>query len=61
MRVLSHARVILIADPALKDQIEKMHMRYAPSLESALAIAETMDPGGRYVVIPDGVSVIVDK
>ncbi len=61
MRVLSHARVILIADPSLKDPIEKMHMAYAASLESALAMAETMAPGGRYVIIPDGVSVIVEK
>ena len=61
MRVLRHARVILIADPALKEQIGKMHMTYAPSLENALALAETMAPGGKYVIIPDGVSVIVDN
>ncbi len=61
MRVLSRARVIFIAAPALQDQIEKMHMTYAPSLESALAMADAMTPGGRYVVIPDGVAVIVDR
>ncbi len=60
MRVLRHAQVILIADPALKEQIEQMHMTYSPSLENALAIAEALAPEGKYVIIPDGVSVIVD-
>ncbi len=61
MRVLSRARVILVADPFMQEYIEKMHMTYAHSLEDALAIAETMMPGGKYVIIPDGVSVIVDS
>jgi nickel-dependent lactate racemase len=60
MRVLRLAQVILIADPALKEQIEKMHMTFSPSLENALAIAETLAPEGKYVIIPDGVSVIVE-
>ncbi len=60
MRVLIKANVIYIAGRTLQGLIEKMHMRYADSLEIALAIAEDMVPGGRYVIIPNGVSVVVD-
>jgi len=60
MRVLSRATVIMVTDPSLRQDIERMHMRYAPTLEEAIRAAETIVPGGRCVVIPDGVSVIVE-
>ncbi len=59
MRVLTKARVIMVTDPSLKETVEKMHMAYAPTLEAAVRAAERTAPGGRYVAIPDGVSVIV--
>ncbi len=61
MRVLSRARVIVVANPLMEEFIKMMHMTYAHSLEDALAIADSMKPGGKYVIIPDGVSVIIDS
>lgn len=61
MRVLQRARVIMVADPLCRDWIEKMHMTPAESIEKALALAEEMAPGGSFVVIPDGVSVIIGE
>lgn len=61
MRVLRRAKVIFIAEPGVKDLIEKMHMTYASSLQQALELAEGFAPGGDVVVIPDGVSVVVES
>lgn len=61
MRVLTHANVIMVSNPAVRPYIEKMHMAYAASLEEALVLADSMIGGGQYVVIPDGVAVIVEN
>lgn len=59
MRVLMRARVILVAEPESLEFAKKMHLEAAPTLEEALRLAEQYAPGGEYVVIPDGVGVIV--
>lgn len=61
MRVLAHANVIMVSTPEVRPYVEKMHMTYAPSLEEAIVLADAMTGGGQYVVIPDGVAVIVEK
>lgn len=59
MRVLSKARVILVCDPALEKTVNSMHMQFAATIGDAMKMAETMVQSQEYVVIPDGVSVIV--
>ncbi|MDD3543963.1 MAG: nickel-dependent lactate racemase [Kiritimatiellae bacterium] len=61
-RVLSKCRVILVTDLFDAKVVESMHMLHAASLRKALDMAMAMcGPDAGCVVIPDGVSVIVDQ
>lgn len=59
-RILSNHRVIFVSDPAQKEMIEAMKLEYAPDLETALKTASEGLTDPHIVVIPDGVSVIVE-
>ena len=60
-RVLMEHTVILVTRPELKTVAEEMKMRYAETLEDALAQAKALTGENASVtVVPDGVSVIVD-
>ena len=59
-KVLLHARVIMVCDKSQRQAVADMGMLYAESLEEALAEAYRLAGGRRTVVIPDGVSVIID-
>ena len=57
-RILMHHTVIFVTRPELKGMVEEMKMRYAASLDDALAMARAM--GKRSLCfIPNGISVIV--
>ncbi len=50
--------VVMVTRPALRETVEAMKMRYAATLDEALAFARSL--GNRTVtVIPNGISVIV--
>ena len=57
-RILKKHTVIMVTRPALKTMVEEMKMRYAPSLQEALAMARAMGKES-VTVIPNGISVIV--
>ena len=58
-RVLKNFTVIMVTRPELRDMVEEMKMKYAPSLDEALCTARAM--GKKSVtVIPNGISVIVE-
>jgi len=60
-RVLQKADVIMVADKKSRRYVENMHMRYACSMEEAFGIVESLNKKSEdIVVIPDGVSVIID-
>ncbi len=57
-RILMHHTVVFVTRPELKGMVEEMKMRYAASLDDALAMARAM--GKRSLCfIPNGISVIV--
>ncbi len=57
-RVLMRHTVVMVTRPALRETVEAMKMRYAATLDEALAFARSL--GNRTVtVIPNGISVIV--
>ena len=59
-RVLDRARCIMVTGEENKPLVEAMHMQWASSPETALALADQMiGRTGTVVVIPDGVGVIV--
>ena len=70
-RILIHHPVIMVTSPELADAVQKMKMIYASDLQEALRIAEQLVTGGdrnagvirtpepTYIVIPNGISVIV--
>ena len=59
-RILSKHRVILVTGLCDPHLIRKMHMEHAATLQEAVQIAlSSSGPDARFVVIPDGVSVIV--
>lgn len=60
-RILMNHTVILVTS-APRETAEYMNMKWAPSLQDALALAEEIlgDGNAAVTVIPDGVSVIVD-
>lgn len=61
-RILMKHRVILVTRPAMKAVVESMKMEYAPTVEEALDLAKkAFEKTPRICVIPDGVSVIVEK
>ncbi len=60
-RILRDRTVIMVTRPDLRQTVEDMKMTYAPTVEEALAIAETVTgPDFTLTVIPDGISVIVE-
>ncbi len=60
-RVLMHARVVFVTEPKNRRLIEAMHMRYARTLDEAMAAArEIAGADATVVAIPDGVGVIVE-
>lgn len=61
-RIMLRASVIMVADDCAKDTIEGMGMIYCATVEEALqkAVARKPDHDG-VVVIPDGVSVIIEE
>jgi len=59
-RVLMKAECIFVTGEENRAMVEKMHMKWAPTVEEALAIAEQrLGPDATVAVIPDGVGVIV--
>ncbi|MPN29577.1 Lactate racemase [bioreactor metagenome] len=58
-RVMRRARVILVSDMCDHQIIRDMMLTPASSLEEAIKLAKEMKAQGKFVVIPDGVSVIV--
>lgn len=60
-RILIKHRVIFVACAAAAETIREMKLHYAPTLESALALARAWQgQNASLTVIPDGVSVIVE-
>ena len=59
--MLEKHTVILVSDMVDKKTAEDMHMIHANNLESALVIARGLKGDVPVTVIPDGVSVIVEK
>ena len=59
-RILLKHEVIMVTDVP-PELVEKMGMKWAPSVEEAIKIAENIiqEPGCKITVIPDGVAVIV--
>ena len=61
-RVLTKCTVILVSNFCNPEVVRAMHMRQAPDITTALAMArEKVGNEADIVVIPDGVSVIVEK
>ena len=60
-RMMCKHRIIFVSDPAMKETLEEMKLEYAPDLDAALdrAYAEK-GPDAHLVVIPNGISVIVE-
>lgn len=59
-RVLMHHTVIMVTDVSAQI-VEKMHMKWAGSLDEAIEMAEKIvpNPQAEITVIPDGVAVVV--
>ena len=57
-RIIRNYTVIVVSRPGMKAMVEEMKMRYAASLEEALALAQAMGKK-TLTVIPNGISVIV--
>ena len=59
-RVLLKAECVFVTGEENRAMIEKMHMKWAATVEEALSIAEErLGPNVTIAVIPDGVGVIV--
>jgi nickel-dependent lactate racemase len=59
-RILAKNRVLFVTDPRLERTIAEMKMEYAPTLGRALELARAYAGSDDIIVIPDGVSVVVD-
>ena len=57
-RIINNFTVIFVTRPELKEQIEEMKFKFAPSLDEALKMARAMGKES-ITVIPNGISVIV--
>ena len=53
-----HHPVIFVSRPEMKEMIEEMKMRYAPTLDEAISMAKSWGLES-ITVIPNGVSVVV--
>lgn len=58
-RVLARAKVILVSEPRVRADAERMGLYWRPDLTSAFDLARQLQPGRETVLIPDGVSVII--
>lgn len=59
-RVLIKHKVILVADPSVKENARKMHLDFAPTLDEALAKArQEKGETASITVIPDGVGIVI--
>ena len=59
-RIIRNYTVIVVSRPEMKTMVEEMKMRYAATLDEALALAQEMGKK-TLTVIPNGISVIVAK
>lgn len=61
-RMMAKHHIIFVSDPTAKQYVEDMKLEYAPDLETALDHAYAMKGEGAHtVVIPNGISVIVEE
>lgn len=61
-RILIKHKVIMVCDQATAENVQKMHMDYASSIDEALAKAIAIKgKDATITVIPDGVGIIVEK
>ena len=59
-RIIRNFTVIVVSRPEMRTMVEEMKMRYAATLDEALALARAMGKK-TLTVIPNGISVIVAK
>ena len=59
-RLLKKFTVVMVTRPELKTMVEEMKMKYAPTLEDALALAKFLGKES-LTYIPNGISVIVSE
>lgn len=59
-RMLKKHTIVMVTRPELKTMVEEMKMRYAPTLEDALALARSLGKKS-LTIIPNGISVIVSE
>ena len=60
-RMMCAHRIIFVSDPAMQATLEEMKLEYAPDLDTALDRAYAdRGPDAHLVVIPNGISVIVE-
>ena len=60
-RMMLKHRIIFVSEPAMQKTIEEMKLEYAPDLDTALDRArEAKGPDAHLVIIPNGISVIVE-
>lgn len=61
-RIMDKHKIIFVTEPHLQETIEQMKMEYAPDINEALSRAKILKGGNpRVLVIPDGVSVVVNE
>lgn len=60
-RILNRVKVIVVSDRCPPELFEAIHLRWAPTFERALAMAdEGTGPDADIIVVPDGVAVVVE-
>ena len=60
-RMMLKHRIIFVSEPAMQKTIEEMKLEYAPDLDTALDRArEAKGKDAHLVIIPNGISVIVE-
>lgn len=61
VRMMSKHHIIFVSDPAMKETLEDMKLGYAPDLDQALKMAyDEKGKNAHLVIIPNGISVIVE-
>ena len=61
-RMMLKHRIIFVSEPAMQKPLEEMKLEYAPDLDTALDRAyAAKGPNAHLVVIPNGISVIVES
>lgn len=60
-RMMLKHRIIFVSDPSMEQSIREMKLEYAPDLDAALDMAYAeKGPDAHLVIIPNGISVIVE-